>query len=151
MCPCALCQSMSLLLVYLLKYSSAFLASPHQHYNLLFHSSSISLLTFQFFPILSLAISSPAFCPPVLFICPLFYSFLFYFPPPLFSLTSPLLLLFIIVSHLCMRPDFWIPLATVHDWFTLCLPDSNICRRCPENCKKCTSSNICTECKPGMR
>ncbi|XP_067378152.1 proprotein convertase subtilisin/kexin type 5b isoform X1 [Channa argus] len=28
--------------------------------------------------------------------------------------------------------------------------DSNICRRCPENCKKCTSSNICTECKPGM-
>uniref|UniRef100_A0AAQ4NZV3 Proprotein convertase subtilisin/kexin type 5b n=1 Tax=Gasterosteus aculeatus aculeatus TaxID=481459 RepID=A0AAQ4NZV3_GASAC len=29
--------------------------------------------------------------------------------------------------------------------------DSNICRRCPENCKKCTTSNICTECKPGMR
>ncbi|XP_068560404.1 proprotein convertase subtilisin/kexin type 5b isoform X2 [Cebidichthys violaceus] len=28
--------------------------------------------------------------------------------------------------------------------------DSNICRRCPENCKKCTTSNICTECKPGM-
>ncbi|XP_059192974.1 proprotein convertase subtilisin/kexin type 5b isoform X1 [Centropristis striata] len=28
--------------------------------------------------------------------------------------------------------------------------DSNVCRRCPENCKKCTSSNICTECKPGM-
>ncbi|XP_060894900.1 proprotein convertase subtilisin/kexin type 5b isoform X1 [Labrus mixtus] len=28
--------------------------------------------------------------------------------------------------------------------------DSNICRRCSENCKKCTSSNICTECKPGM-
>uniref|UniRef100_A0AAV2MQD7 P/Homo B domain-containing protein n=1 Tax=Knipowitschia caucasica TaxID=637954 RepID=A0AAV2MQD7_KNICA len=27
--------------------------------------------------------------------------------------------------------------------------DSNICRRCPENCKKCTSANICTECKPG--
>ncbi|KAM3611892.1 uncharacterized protein V6R79_025475 [Siganus canaliculatus] len=27
--------------------------------------------------------------------------------------------------------------------------DSNICRRCPENCKKCTTSNICTECKPG--
>uniref|UniRef100_A0A8C6TYA3 Proprotein convertase subtilisin/kexin type 5b n=1 Tax=Neogobius melanostomus TaxID=47308 RepID=A0A8C6TYA3_9GOBI len=27
--------------------------------------------------------------------------------------------------------------------------DSNICRRCPENCKKCTSSSICTECKPG--
>ncbi|XP_054630856.1 proprotein convertase subtilisin/kexin type 5b isoform X1 [Dunckerocampus dactyliophorus] len=27
--------------------------------------------------------------------------------------------------------------------------DSNICRRCPENCKKCTASNICTECKPG--
>uniref|UniRef100_A0A3B4AJU9 P/Homo B domain-containing protein n=1 Tax=Periophthalmus magnuspinnatus TaxID=409849 RepID=A0A3B4AJU9_9GOBI len=28
--------------------------------------------------------------------------------------------------------------------------DSNICRRCPENCKKCTGSSICTECKPGM-
>uniref|UniRef100_A0AAQ6AG67 P/Homo B domain-containing protein n=1 Tax=Amphiprion ocellaris TaxID=80972 RepID=A0AAQ6AG67_AMPOC len=28
--------------------------------------------------------------------------------------------------------------------------DSNICRRCQENCKKCTTSNICTECKPGM-
>ncbi|KAK9523367.1 hypothetical protein VZT92_019778 [Zoarces viviparus] len=28
--------------------------------------------------------------------------------------------------------------------------DSNICRRCPENCKKCTTSNVCTECKPGM-
>ncbi|XP_033474735.1 proprotein convertase subtilisin/kexin type 5b isoform X3 [Epinephelus fuscoguttatus] len=28
--------------------------------------------------------------------------------------------------------------------------DSNICRRCPENCRKCTNSNICTECKPGM-
>ncbi|XP_051278441.1 proprotein convertase subtilisin/kexin type 5b isoform X2 [Dicentrarchus labrax] len=28
--------------------------------------------------------------------------------------------------------------------------DSNICRRCPENCRRCTTSNICTECKPGM-
>ncbi|XP_022613490.1 proprotein convertase subtilisin/kexin type 5 isoform X1 [Seriola dumerili] len=28
--------------------------------------------------------------------------------------------------------------------------DSNICRRCPENCKKCNTSNLCTECKPGM-
>uniref|UniRef100_A0A672HAL6 Proprotein convertase subtilisin/kexin type 5b n=1 Tax=Salarias fasciatus TaxID=181472 RepID=A0A672HAL6_SALFA len=28
--------------------------------------------------------------------------------------------------------------------------DSNICRRCQENCKKCTASNVCTECKPGM-
>ncbi|MED6277809.1 hypothetical protein CHARACLAT_017269 [Characodon lateralis] len=28
--------------------------------------------------------------------------------------------------------------------------DSNICRRCQENCKRCTASNICTECKPGM-
>ncbi|XP_061623990.1 proprotein convertase subtilisin/kexin type 5b isoform X1 [Phyllopteryx taeniolatus] len=27
--------------------------------------------------------------------------------------------------------------------------DSNICRRCPENCKKCTASNFCTECKLG--
>ncbi|KAM9810285.1 proprotein convertase subtilisin/kexin type 5b isoform 1-T1 [Neosynchiropus ocellatus] len=27
--------------------------------------------------------------------------------------------------------------------------DSNICRRCPENCKKCTTFNICTECKSG--
>ncbi|CAJ1068427.1 proprotein convertase subtilisin/kexin type 5b isoform X1 [Xyrichtys novacula] len=28
--------------------------------------------------------------------------------------------------------------------------DSNICRRCPENCKKCTTSSVCTECRPGM-
>ncbi|KAG7223418.1 hypothetical protein INR49_015521 [Caranx melampygus] len=28
--------------------------------------------------------------------------------------------------------------------------DSNICRRCPENCKSCNASNLCTECKPGM-
>ncbi|KAG8011985.1 Proprotein convertase subtilisin/kexin type 5 [Nibea albiflora] len=28
--------------------------------------------------------------------------------------------------------------------------DSNICRRCPENCKRCTISSICTECKPRM-
>uniref|UniRef100_A0A4W5LEB2 Proprotein convertase subtilisin/kexin type 5b n=1 Tax=Hucho hucho TaxID=62062 RepID=A0A4W5LEB2_9TELE len=28
--------------------------------------------------------------------------------------------------------------------------DSNMCRRCNDNCKKCTMSNICTECKPGM-
>uniref|UniRef100_A0A3Q2FDF8 Proprotein convertase subtilisin/kexin type 5b n=1 Tax=Cyprinodon variegatus TaxID=28743 RepID=A0A3Q2FDF8_CYPVA len=28
--------------------------------------------------------------------------------------------------------------------------DSNICRRCQENCRRCTASNICTECKPGM-
>ncbi|XP_034026295.1 proprotein convertase subtilisin/kexin type 5b isoform X1 [Thalassophryne amazonica] len=28
--------------------------------------------------------------------------------------------------------------------------DSNICRRCPESCKKCTTSNVCTECKAGM-
>ncbi|XP_029295185.1 proprotein convertase subtilisin/kexin type 5b isoform X1 [Cottoperca gobio] len=39
--------------------------------------------------------------------------------------------------------------ANCGDGFYLDL-DSNICRRCPENCKKCTSSNICTECKPGM-
>ncbi|XP_061789194.1 proprotein convertase subtilisin/kexin type 5b isoform X2 [Nerophis lumbriciformis] len=38
--------------------------------------------------------------------------------------------------------------ATCGDSFYLDL-DSNICRRCPENCKKCTASNICTECKPG--
>uniref|UniRef100_A0A8C6Q512 Proprotein convertase subtilisin/kexin type 5b n=1 Tax=Nothobranchius furzeri TaxID=105023 RepID=A0A8C6Q512_NOTFU len=25
-----------------------------------------------------------------------------------------------------------------------------VCTRCLENCKKCTSSSICTECKPGM-
>uniref|UniRef100_A0A8C8IUC5 Proprotein convertase subtilisin/kexin type 5 n=1 Tax=Oncorhynchus tshawytscha TaxID=74940 RepID=A0A8C8IUC5_ONCTS len=29
--------------------------------------------------------------------------------------------------------------------------DSNMCRRCNEICKKCITSNICTECKPGMR
>ncbi|XP_075881992.1 proprotein convertase subtilisin/kexin type 5b isoform X2 [Nelusetta ayraudi] len=28
--------------------------------------------------------------------------------------------------------------------------DSNVCRRCPENCRRCTNSNICTECKPGL-
>uniref|UniRef100_A0A3P8W2P8 Proprotein convertase subtilisin/kexin type 5b n=1 Tax=Cynoglossus semilaevis TaxID=244447 RepID=A0A3P8W2P8_CYNSE len=28
--------------------------------------------------------------------------------------------------------------------------DSSICRKCPENCKKCNSSNVCTECNPGM-
>ncbi|KAA8592193.1 hypothetical protein FQN60_017648 [Etheostoma spectabile] len=39
--------------------------------------------------------------------------------------------------------------ANCGDGFYLDL-DSNICRRCPENCKKCTTSNICTECKPGM-
>ncbi|XP_010777410.1 proprotein convertase subtilisin/kexin type 5b isoform X2 [Notothenia coriiceps] len=39
--------------------------------------------------------------------------------------------------------------ASCGDGFYLDL-DSNICRRCPENCKKCISFNICTECKPGM-
>uniref|UniRef100_A0A674NA07 Proprotein convertase subtilisin/kexin type 5b n=1 Tax=Takifugu rubripes TaxID=31033 RepID=A0A674NA07_TAKRU len=28
--------------------------------------------------------------------------------------------------------------------------DSNTCRRCPENCKRCTTASICTECKPGL-
>ncbi|XP_073723703.1 proprotein convertase subtilisin/kexin type 5b isoform X1 [Misgurnus anguillicaudatus] len=28
--------------------------------------------------------------------------------------------------------------------------DSNMCRKCNENCKKCTSANICTECKNGL-
>ncbi|XP_056146386.1 proprotein convertase subtilisin/kexin type 5-like [Lampris incognitus] len=27
--------------------------------------------------------------------------------------------------------------------------DGNMCRKCSENCLKCTSSSICTECKPG--
>ncbi|CAL8278916.1 unnamed protein product [Merluccius merluccius] len=27
--------------------------------------------------------------------------------------------------------------------------DANTCRKCSENCLKCTSSSICTECKPG--
>lgn len=86
MCPCALCQSVSLLLVCLLKYSSAFLASPHQHYNLPFHSCSFSLLTFQFFPVLSLAISSPcslSSCLVHLSLCLLCF---FCFPPPLFHI-----------------------------------------------------------------
>uniref|UniRef100_A0A673CQX7 P/Homo B domain-containing protein n=1 Tax=Sphaeramia orbicularis TaxID=375764 RepID=A0A673CQX7_9TELE len=39
--------------------------------------------------------------------------------------------------------------ATCADGFYLD-HDSNICRRCPENCKRCTTSNLCTECKPGM-
>ncbi|KAM7391946.1 hypothetical protein PAMP_022592 [Pampus punctatissimus] len=39
--------------------------------------------------------------------------------------------------------------ATCADSFYLD-QDSNVCRRCPENCKKCTTSSICTECKPGM-
>ncbi|KAK3565727.1 hypothetical protein QTP86_014189 [Hemibagrus guttatus] len=29
-------------------------------------------------------------------------------------------------------------------------PDAGMCRKCSENCKKCTSANICTECKPGL-
>ncbi|TSL97355.1 Proprotein convertase subtilisin/kexin type 5 [Bagarius yarrelli] len=28
--------------------------------------------------------------------------------------------------------------------------DASMCRKCGENCKKCTSANICTECKPGL-
>ncbi|KAJ8413952.1 hypothetical protein AAFF_G00065500 [Aldrovandia affinis] len=28
--------------------------------------------------------------------------------------------------------------------------DGNVCRKCGENCRKCTSSTICSECKPGM-
>uniref|UniRef100_H3D124 Proprotein convertase subtilisin/kexin type 5b n=1 Tax=Tetraodon nigroviridis TaxID=99883 RepID=H3D124_TETNG len=28
--------------------------------------------------------------------------------------------------------------------------DSNTCRRCPENCKRCNTSSICTECEPGL-
>ncbi|KAI5622037.1 proprotein convertase subtilisin/kexin type 5, partial [Silurus asotus] len=28
--------------------------------------------------------------------------------------------------------------------------DASMCRKCSENCKKCTSANICTECKPGL-
>ncbi|XP_077377227.1 proprotein convertase subtilisin/kexin type 5b isoform X4 [Festucalex cinctus] len=43
-------------------------------------------------------------------------------------------------SHTCV--------ATCGDAFYLD-HDSNICRRCPENCKKCTASNFCTECKQG--
>ncbi|KAL6096710.1 pcsk5 [Pungitius sinensis] len=29
--------------------------------------------------------------------------------------------------------------------------DANMCRRCNESCLRCTSSSICTECKPGTR
>ncbi|XP_068615246.1 proprotein convertase subtilisin/kexin type 5-like, partial [Brachionichthys hirsutus] len=39
--------------------------------------------------------------------------------------------------------------VTCADSFYLDL-DSNVCRRCPENCRRCATSNICTECKPGM-
>ncbi|XP_030622390.1 proprotein convertase subtilisin/kexin type 5b [Chanos chanos] len=28
--------------------------------------------------------------------------------------------------------------------------DSRMCKKCSESCKKCTASNICTECKPGL-
>ncbi|XP_072564200.1 proprotein convertase subtilisin/kexin type 5b isoform X2 [Paramormyrops kingsleyae] len=28
--------------------------------------------------------------------------------------------------------------------------DANVCRRCSENCRRCTTSTICTECKPGL-
>ncbi|XP_066567230.1 proprotein convertase subtilisin/kexin type 5b isoform X2 [Amia ocellicauda] len=28
--------------------------------------------------------------------------------------------------------------------------DENVCRKCSEHCKKCTSSQVCTECRPGM-
>ncbi|KTF84641.1 hypothetical protein cypCar_00036674 [Cyprinus carpio] len=29
--------------------------------------------------------------------------------------------------------------------------ESTMCRKCRENCKKCTSANICTECQTGLR
>ncbi|KAF5907317.1 proprotein convertase subtilisin/kexin type 5-like, partial [Clarias magur] len=29
-------------------------------------------------------------------------------------------------------------------------PDAGMFRKCSENCKKCTSANVCTECKPGL-
>lgn len=29
--------------------------------------------------------------------------------------------------------------------------DANMCRKCSENCLKCTSYSICTECKPDIR
>uniref|UniRef100_A0A8B9LCK8 Proprotein convertase subtilisin/kexin type 5 n=1 Tax=Astyanax mexicanus TaxID=7994 RepID=A0A8B9LCK8_ASTMX len=28
--------------------------------------------------------------------------------------------------------------------------ETSMCRKCSENCKKCTSANVCTECKPGL-
>ncbi|KAA0713725.1 Proprotein convertase subtilisin/kexin type 5 [Triplophysa tibetana] len=33
---------------------------------------------------------------------------------------------------------------------TFSAADSSMCRKCSENCKKCTSANICTECKTGL-
>lgn len=44
--------------------------------------------------------------------------------------------------------------TNLHNWLicvSCSLLDSNICRRCPENCRRCSNSNICTECKPGLR
>lgn len=137
---------------------------PHQHYNHLFHPGSFSLLTFHFFvsslPI-SLAISSCC----LLTDCFVHQPLLLLIRSPF----SPVFLLLFFLSHFTLSPPshhglppllpplfqkqlhFWFLLATVYDWLVLCFSDSNICRRCPENCKRCTTYNVCTECKPGMR
>lgn len=49
-------------------------------------------------------------------------------------------------------------LLTEHEFLNLKLhlccfffTESIICRKCSNNCKKCISANICTECQPGLR
>lgn len=143
--PCALCQSVSLTLVCLLKYSSRFPSSlntiiffqPHRT----FHPSSCYLHFLLFFFVL-FASSSPYSLITLLAGLPHTFDSIWY-SSSLFRLYSPAVFL--------MQPDFWFLLCAVYDSHTVCLPDSNIFRRCQENCKKCTASNICTECKPGMR
>lgn len=152
--PCALCQSVSLTLVCLLKYSSRFPSSlntiiffqPHRT----FHPSSryLDFLLFFFFFL---------FCPFCLFFSIFSHNFTRWSSSHirlqliLFITLSPLFPCCFFLFFFLMQPDFWFLLCAVYDSRTVCLPDSNIFRRCQENCKKCTASNICTECKPGMR
>lgn len=151
--PCALCQSVSLTLVCLLKYSSRFPSSlntiiffqPHRT----FHPSSryLDFLLFFFFSFFVLFASSSQYSL-ITLLAGLPHTFdSNWYSSSLFPLYSPAVLFFFFL----MQPDFWFLLCAVYDSRTVCLPDSNIFRRCQENCKKCTASNICTECKPGMR
>ncbi|XP_031426860.1 proprotein convertase subtilisin/kexin type 5b isoform X2 [Clupea harengus] len=53
------------------------------------------------------------------------------------------------------RPGFYLKegantcVTSCPDGFYLDL-HSNMCRKCQDNCKKCTAASICTECKPGL-
>lgn len=102
-----------------------------------------------------------AFCPPALFISPISGSFLF-LPLLLFSYrASTFALALLSALHHCPPPlppylfqkhlHFCFLLASQYNRLLPSLSDSNTCRRCPENCKRCTTASICTECKPGLR